>query len=60
MQFVIIKPFAPNIDNKPMQLYLYTIPLRVIEETENEVLVYHEDDKVHAFWYDKKYIDRFI
>lgn len=60
MQFVMIKPFALSVDGQPMQVHLYTIPLRVIEETENEILVYHKDDHVHAFWYNKKYIDRFI
>lgn len=60
MQFVMIKPFALSVDDQPMQVHLYTIPLRVIEETENEILVYHKDDHVHAFWFDKKYIDRFI
>ena len=56
----MIKPFALSVDGQPMQVYLYTIPLRVVEETEKEVLVYHKDDCVHAFWFDKKYIDRFI
>ena len=60
MQFVMIKPFALSVDAQPMQVHLYTIPLRVIEETEHEILIYHKDDHVHAFWFDKKYIDRFI
>ena len=56
----MIKPFALSVDAQPMQVYLYTIPLRVIEETEHEILVYHKDDRVHAFWFDKKWIDRYI
>lgn len=60
MQFVVIKPFSPTVDNKQMQMYLYTIPLRVIEETEDDILVYHKDDRVHACWFDKKYIDRYL
>ena len=60
MQYVMIKPHAPSVDGKQMQLYLYAVPMLIVEETENEVLVFHKDDGVHAFWFNKDYIDRFI
>ena len=56
----MIMPYAHSVDGKQMQIYLYTIPLRVIEETDKEILVYHKDDHVHAYWFKKEYIDRFI
>lgn len=59
MQYVMIKPFAKSSDGEEMQSYLYTIPLQVIEETEDEIYVYHKDDHV-AYWFRKEHIDRFI
>lgn len=60
MLYVMIKPFAQSVDGKQMQVYLYTVPLLVIEETDKDILVYHKDDHVHAYWFNKKYIDRYI
>ena len=56
----MIKPFAQSVDGKVMPVHLYATPLLVVEETEDEILVFHKDDHVHAYWYDRKCIDRHI
>lgn len=60
MQLVLIKYRAPTLDNQFMPLFLYTEPLRVLEENENNVCVTYKDKDYYAFWFNKKYIDRYI
>lgn len=60
MRVVIIKYRAPTIYNERMPSYLYTEPLKVIEEKENTVIVQHNNSEFYTYEFDKKYIERYL
>lgn len=60
MQYVIIKYRAPSIDGEHMPLYLYTEPLRVLEDNEQSICVIYKDNEFYSYWFNKKYIERYL
>lgn len=53
MVYAIIEYKSPTIDNIQMPLHFYSIPLKVIEETEDTVCVCYEHT---YYWFKKEYI----
>lgn len=43
-----------------MPLYLYTEPLRVLEDNEDNICVIYKDNEFYSYWFNKKYIDRYL
>lgn len=60
MQCVIIKYRAPSTDNQYMPLFLYTTPLKVLEEKENTVKVCYHNSEFYIYEFNKKYIERYL
>lgn len=58
MQFVIIKYRAQTVDNDHMPLFLYTEPLRVVKETEDTIIIQHNE--FYTYEFNKKYIERYL
>ena len=59
MQLVLIKYRAPSINNDHMPLFLYAIPLVIVEEKENTVKVCYNSE-FYVYEFDKKYIERYL
>ena len=60
MKIVRIKLLAPTVEGYPLEKWVYTQPLLVLEETEQFVLVkYKGKMPIHA-WFDKQYVDSWL
>ena len=57
MTYVIIKGGSPTMDGTTLPLYMYTIPLRVLEDNDNCIGVLYDNK---SYWFSKHYIDRCI
>ncbi len=60
MQYVIIKYPSLDIHNTRMPMFLYTEPLKVIKETENTVIVQHNNSEFYTYEFNKKHIERYL
>ena len=54
--YVLIKYRALTIDNQHMPLFMYTMPLPVIEETENTITVQFNENDYYKYTFDKSKI----
>ena len=57
MIYTMIKFNSPTLDGNTLPLFMYTIPLRVLEDNYDCVAVMLNNK---AYWFDKQYIDRYI
>lgn len=57
MIFVIIKYLAPTTDGEHMPLWLYDRPLKVVQESEDTVIVRYKNE-FYTYEFDKKYIKK--
>lgn len=57
MKYVMMELNAPTLDGDILPLYMYTIPMRVLENNRDCIGVVY---KRKSYWFDKKYISRSI
>lgn len=60
MTIVFIKLLSPTVDGHPLEKWVYTQPLLVLEETDEYVLVKYKGKVSISAWFDKSYVDRWI
>lgn len=56
--FVKIEYLSPTVDGEHMELWLYSRPLYVIKETEDTVIVRHNNNEFYTYEFNKKYIEK--
>jgi hypothetical protein len=57
MIYAMIKLNSPTLDGNTLPLFMYTMPLRVLEDNYDCIGVILNKT---SYWFDKKYIDRYI
>lgn len=60
MKYVVIKNRAPTINGEFMPLFIYTEPLKVIEEKDNTVVLEYNNNDSYVYEFKKEFIEKSI
>ena len=57
MHIVRIICNSPTLDGELLPKWMYTVPMRLLENNKDNIAVRYKNQ---AYWFEKKYIERYI